>query len=178
MTHEIIFAGFGGQGILSAAKLLAYAAMHEGKNVSWLPSYGPEKRGGTSNCHVVISDDPVGSPFINTATAVVLMSMPALDKFESLVVSGGVLIYDSDTVKKEPVRKDLKIKGIPAARMANELGLNKLANMILLGALVKETNAVSRDAILKSIPKILSEDKQHMIPDEIKTFELGVNYEG
>lgn len=149
--QEIIFAGFGGQGILSMGKFLAYAGMEENLNVSWFPSYGPEMRGGTSNCSVILSDEPVGSPLVTDATTVVVMNRPSLDKFEKAVVPGGLLIMDSDLVNREPERTDIDVIKIPAQKVAEEVGSKKIANMVLLGALVERTKIVPMEALLKAL---------------------------
>lgn len=152
MAHqEVIFAGFGGQGILSMGKFLAYAGLDENLNVSWLPSYGPEMRGGTSNCSVIVSDEYIGSPLVTDATSVVVLNRPSLDKFESIVVPGGVLIMDSDLVNREPVRTDIEVIKIPAQTAAEEVGSTKIANMILLGALVEKTGIMPMEALLKAL---------------------------
>jgi len=150
-NQEIIFAGFGGQGILSMGKFLAYAGLEENLNVSWFPSYGPEMRGGTSNCSVILSDEPIGSPLVVDATTVVVMNRPSLDKFESHVVKGGLLIIDSDLVNREPERTDIEIIKIPAQRIAEEVGSKKIANMVLLGALVEKTKIVKIESLLKAL---------------------------
>ncbi|MBZ4663470.1 MAG: 2-oxoacid:ferredoxin oxidoreductase subunit gamma [Caloramator sp.] len=150
-NQEIIFAGFGGQGILSMGKFLAYAGLEENLNVSWFPSYGPEMRGGTSNCSVILSDEPVGSPLVVDATTVVVMNRPSLDKFESHVVKGGLLIIDSDLVNREPERTDIEIIKIPAQKIAEEVGSKKIANMVLLGALVEKTKIVKMESLLKAL---------------------------
>ncbi|CDF57675.1 2-oxoacid:acceptor oxidoreductase family protein [Thermobrachium celere] len=150
-NQEIIFAGFGGQGILSMGKFLAYAGLEENLNVSWFPSYGPEMRGGTSNCSVILSDEPIGSPLVVDATTVVVMNRPSLDKFESHVVKGGLLIIDSDLVNREPERTDIEIIKIPAQRIAEEVGSKKIANMVLLGALVEKTKIVKMESLLKAL---------------------------
>lgn len=152
MPHqEIIFAGFGGQGILSMGKFLAYAGLEENLNVSWLPSYGPEMRGGTANCSVIVSENPIGAPLVTDATTVVVMNRPSLDKFESHVVKGGLLIVDSDLVNREPERTDIEVIKIPAQRIAEEVGSKKIANMVLLGALVEKTKIVSMESLLKAL---------------------------
>jgi len=152
MAHqEIIFAGFGGQGILSMGKFLAYAGLEENLNVSWLPSYGPEMRGGTANCSVIVSENPIGAPLVTDATTVVVMNRPSLDKFESHVVKGGLLIMDSDLVNREPERTDIEVIKIPAQRIAEEVGSKKIANMVLLGALVEKTKIVSMESLLKAL---------------------------
>jgi 2-oxoglutarate ferredoxin oxidoreductase subunit gamma len=149
--QEIIFAGFGGQGILSMGKFLAYAGMEENLNVSWLPSYGPEMRGGTANCSVILTDDNIGSPVVYDATSVVVMNRPSLDKFEETVVPGGVLIIDTDLVNRDVTRTDIDVIRIPAQSVAEEVGSKKIANMVLLGALVQKTGIISMEAILKSL---------------------------
>ena len=151
--HElkIIFAGFGGQGILSMGKFLAHAGMDENLNVSWLPSYGPEMRGGTANCSVILTKSDIGSPIIYSADAVVAMTRPALDKFEDQIVSGGLLIYDSDLITRQPARSDITAIKIPAQTRAESIGNKKIANMILLGALIAKTKIISVDSLLDSL---------------------------
>ncbi|HHW47455.1 MAG TPA: 2-oxoacid:ferredoxin oxidoreductase subunit gamma [Clostridiaceae bacterium] len=174
--QEIIIAGFGGQGILSAGRLLAYAGMLEGKNVSWLPSYGPEMRGGTANCHVIISDDPVGSPILNSATALIVMNGPSLDKFENLVVKDGLIIADSSLVQRKPNRNDVKYSGIPATQIASDMGNSTYACIILLGKLLGSTGIVSKENFENALKKVLPEKYHHMIPDEMKALEIGMKY--
>lgn len=152
MAHqEMIFAGFGGQGILSMGKFLAYAGMDENMSVSWLPSYGPEMRGGTANCSVILTDENIGSPIVTEPTSVVVMNRPSLDKFENALVQGGVLIMDSDLVTRDPERKDIEVIKIPAQTAAGEVGSTQIANMILLGALVEKTGIVPMGALLKAL---------------------------
>ena len=150
-SQEIVFAGFGGQGILSMGKFLAYAGMDADMNVSWLPSYGPEMRGGTANCSVILSDDNIGSPIVTKATTVVVMNRPSLDKFEEFIQPGGLLIIDSDLVDRVPDRKDIDVICIPAQTIAQELGSKQIANMILLGALVAKTGIVSMETLLMAL---------------------------
>ena len=149
--HEIIFAGFGGQGILSMGKFLAYAGLESKFNVSWLPAYGVEMRGGTANCSVILSDEKIGSPIVDEATACVVMNGPSFDKFEGYVAEGGLILLDSDLVESESTREDIKIFRIPAQSIATEIGSKAIANMVLLGALIKQTDIVSMDAILMSL---------------------------
>lgn len=172
--QEIIIAGFGGQGIQSAGMLIAYAGMLENKNVSWLPSYGPEMRGGTSNCHVILSDEPVGSPILNSATALLVMNGPSLDKFEGVVVPGGLIITDSSLVTKNPARTDVEAIGIPATKMASDMGNLTYANIIILGKLLAKTGVVSRESFEKALKKVLPEKKHYMIPEEMKALEMGM----
>jgi len=150
-TQEIIFAGFGGQGILSMGKFLAYAGMDANLNVSWLPSYGPEMRGGTANCSVILSTEGIGSPIVTDASTVVVMNRPSLDKFEDMIVPNGLLIIDSDLVNRMPERKDIEVIAIPAQTIATEIGSRTIANMVLLGALVAKTGIVSMDELLNSL---------------------------
>jgi len=175
--EEIIIAGFGGQGILSAGRILAYAGMLEGKNVSWLPSYGPEMRGGTANCNVIISEEPVGSPILNTATTLIVMNGPSLDKFEKAVVPGGTIITDSSLVERKPSRNDVDICQIPATMLASDMGNLTFANIILLGKLIKKTGIVSKENFAEALKHILPEKKHYLIPEEIKALEIGMDYE-
>jgi 2-oxoglutarate ferredoxin oxidoreductase subunit gamma len=147
MQNDVIMAGFGGQGILLIGKMLAYAGMREGREVSWLPSYGPEMRGGTCNCTVVISDRPVGSPVIRSPRAVLAMNLPSLDKFEADVRSRGVLLINSSLISRAPKREDLTVIEVPANEVANELGNPRGANMVALGAYLGATDAVSIEVV-------------------------------
>jgi 2-oxoglutarate ferredoxin oxidoreductase subunit gamma len=151
MQNDVIMAGFGGQGILLIGKMLAYAGMREGKEVSWLPSYGPEMRGGTANCTVVISDRPVGSPVIQSPRAVVAMNLPSLDKFEPDVRPGGLLLVNTSLIERKPTRDDVTVIEVPANQIANELGNRRGANMVALGAYLGATDAVSVDGIVEVI---------------------------
>ena len=151
MQNDVIMAGFGGQGILLIGKMLAYAGMHEGKEVSWLPSYGPEMRGGTCNCTVVISDRPVGSPVIQSPRVVLAMNLPSLDKFEKDLRPGGLLLFNSSLINREPERSDVRVIRVPANEIANELGNPRGANMVALGAYVGATNAVSMEEVEKLV---------------------------
>lgn len=151
ISQDIIFAGFGGQGILYMGKLLAYAAIDEGLNVSWLPSYGPEMRGGTANCSVIITDGVVGSPVITNADTIVVMNKPSLDKFEPYLKKDGLLIMNSDLIDIEPSRKDINVIKINANTLAKQIGSNSVANMILLGALIEATKILPFDILVKAL---------------------------
>ncbi|MHC1746308.1 MAG: 2-oxoacid:acceptor oxidoreductase family protein [Negativicutes bacterium] len=153
MTHEIVMAGFGGQGVLLVGQLLAYAGMLEEKQVSWMPSYGPEMRGGTANCSVIISEEPIGAPIIAEPTAVVAMNLPSMDKFAPSIKTGGVLIINSSLISTEPKRKDLVVYKVPANEIAIEIGNPKVANMVILGAVIAATNAVTVDWAIKAFQK-------------------------
>jgi len=173
---DMIFAGFGGQGIQAAGKLIAYAGILEDKNVSFLPSYGPEMRGGTSNCHVIVSDEPIGSPILNSATVVMAMNRPSMDKFESYLQPDGILLYDSSLVNREPARKDIRVFAIPATQIASDMGNLAFANIIMLGKLIKETGVVSPENFERGLKKVLPEKKHYMIPDEMKALKIGMDY--
>lgn len=173
---ELIIAGFGGQGILSAGRLLAYAGMLEGKYVSWLPSYGPEMRGGTANCAVVISEEPVGSPILDTANVLVVMNGPSLEKFEKIVEPNGLIISDSSLVDAKPKRTDVDFAGVPASKLASDMGNLTYANIIILGKLLEKTGIVSRESFELALKKVLPAKKHYMIPEEMKALELGCNY--
>ena len=174
--QEIILAGFGGQGILSMGKFIARAGLEEGKNVSWLPSYGPEMRGGTANCNVIVAEEEVGSPIVNKATTIIVMNQPSLEKFEKFLVPGGVVILDKSLVPVMPEREDVEVYAIPATEMAYEMGNATFAGIILLGKLIEVTGVVSRESFEKALYKILPPRKHSMIPDEMKALETGAKY--
>lgn len=156
MTHEIVLAGFGGQGVMLMGQLLTYAGMLESKNVSWIPSYGPEMRGGTANCSVIISDEPIGAPIVTEPTTVVAMNLPSLDKFEPQMKKGGTLIINSSLIERGAKRSDVKAYQIPSNDIANELGNAKVANMVVLGAIIAATGAVSQESVLKAFAKMFA----------------------
>ena len=140
--HQIVIAGFGGQGLLFSGKVLAYAGLIEGRELSWLPSYGPEMRGGTANCNVILSDVPVGSPIVNTPNVLMVMNNPSLDKYENAVQPGGKIFLDSTLIARKVTRTDVEAYYVPATKMAMDMGMPTLANMILLGALISKTGCV------------------------------------
>ena len=150
--------------------------MLEDKHVSFLPSYGPEMRGGTSNCHVIVSDEPVGSPILNSATVVMAMNRPSMDKFESYLEPGGILLIDSSLINREPVRKDIKVFAIPATQIASDMGNLAFANIVMLGKLIKETGVVSTENFERALKKVLPERKHYLIPDEMKALKTGMDY--
>jgi len=176
MTHETIFAGFGGQGILFAGKVIAYAGMLEGKNVSHLPSYGPEMRGGTANCSVIVSDEDVASPIITEPANLVVMNGPSLDKFENAVIPGGKIFIDSALISRKCERDDADVYEIPATQMANDMGLPKLANMIMVGKLIKETQMFTWEQLKGAVTKLVPAAKAAMLESNIKALEAGYNY--
>ncbi|VBB07899.1 pyruvate ferredoxin/flavodoxin oxidoreductase [Lucifera butyrica] len=156
MIHEMIMAGFGGQGVMLMGQLLTYAGMLENRNVSWIPSYGPEMRGGTANCSVIVSDEPIGAPVVSEPTTVVAMNLPSLDKFESSLRPGGILIINSSLIDRNAQRRDIQTFRVPANDIAAELGNNKVTNMVVLGALVAATGAVEQDSVLQAFAKIFA----------------------
>lgn len=173
MLHEIIIAGFGGQGVMSMGQLLAYSGMIEEKNVSWLPSYGPEQRGGTANVSVIISDEPVGSPVISRPTTAIVLNKPSFEKFEPLVAPGGVLIVNSSLVANKSFRDDITIIEVPASDMAAEIGESKITNSIILGAFLEMSKAVSSDSVVESLKKVLPERRHNLIPVNEEALKKG-----
>lgn len=164
MEERIIIAGFGGQGVMAMGQLLTYSGMIEDKNVSWLPSYGPEMRGGTANCNVTISTDPVGSPVVVEATTAIVLNKPSLDKFESSVVPGGKLFVNASLIDRKSIREDIEVYYIPANEIANDLGNSRIANMVMLGAYLEIVKPVDVDSIYKAYPKVFGEAKAHLLP--------------
>ncbi|MBK5240822.1 2-oxoacid:acceptor oxidoreductase family protein [Clostridium sp.] len=171
--QQMIFAGFGGQGTLSMGKFLAYAGMDADMNVSWLPSYGPEMRGGTANCAVILSDELVGSPIVTAPNTLVVMNRPSLDKFEDSLVKGGLLLMDSDLVDRMPTRDDIEVISIPAQTEAMKIGSKQIANMVLLGAIVKKTGIVSMEAIIAALK---DHGKEKFFEINKKALEVGASY--
>lgn len=176
MVHEIILAGFGGQGILSAGRILAHAGMLDGKQVSWLPSYGPEMRGGTANSSVVISDNPVDSPVLNSCNGLIVMNKPSLDKFEGIVEEGGIVVIDSSIVDRNIKRNDIVSFMVPATKIASDLGNVAFANIVLLGKLIKERSTVTIESFEKALYAVLPERKHNLIPLEMEALKIGMDY--
>ncbi len=173
MQTEIIIAGFGGQGVLFGGQLLAYAAMDEGKEVTWIPSYGPEMRGGTANCTVVISDEEIGSPFVHHPQAVIVMNRPSLDKYEPLVRPGGVLVINSSMVDRKATRSDIQVIEVDANAQAEKLGDQRMANMVLLGALLSRLPVLPVEAIEKALKAHLPERHQKLLAKNFEALREG-----
>ena len=171
--RSLIASGFGGQGLMVLGQIVAYAGMHDGRNVTWIPSYGPEMRGGTANCSVIVSEDQIGSPVVPEADYVVVMNQPSLTKFEPRVKSGGVLFYNSNLIKYEKPREDIKIYPIPVNSIANELGNDKVANIVMLGALVTTGDIVSEESALEMLDEKLGKKKPDFIPVNRCAFQKG-----
>jgi len=176
MHHEIIIAGFGGQGILYAGRLLAYAGMLDGRQVSWLPSYGPEMRGGTANSMIVISDEPVASPFIYSCSSLVVMNNPSMVKFESFVEAGGINVYDNSLITHLPTRTDVTAFGIPATQLASDMNEPSYANVFLLGKLIEQTGCVTVGSFEKALFGVLPKKKHGMIPEEMRILARGMAF--
>lgn len=174
MEERIVIAGFGGQGVMALGQLLTYSGMIENKRVSWLPSYGPEMRGGTANCNVIISTDAVGSPVVTESTAAIVMNRPSLDKFENTVVPGGKLFINSSLIDRKSTREDIEVYYIPANEIANELGNPRVANMVMLGAFLEATKAVEVKSVLnKAFTAVFGENRSHLLPINKEAIEKG-----
>ena len=176
MRKEIIIAGFGGQGVLFGGQLLTYAAMDEGKEVTWIPSYGPEMRGGTANCTVVISDEEIGSPMVSNPQAAIVMNLPSLDKYEGKVKSGGVLVVNESMVDREVTRKDIKVVMVKANEIAEKLGDRRMSNMVLLGALLANLPVLPIDAIEKALEGHLPARHKKLLPMNYEALREGARH--
>jgi len=174
MFEQISISGFGGQGALFAGQLLTYAGLEEDRHVAWLPSYGPEMRGGTARCTVTVSDEPIGSPITDTPSAVIALNPPSLEMFEPQVLPGGLLIVNSSIAKDEVERNDVTSIRIPATDIAREkMGNERMANMILLGALVRVTGVVSLDSVVKALKKNLPKRRHHLLEPNKEALQKG-----
>ena len=176
-TTQILIAGFGGQGVLFAGKFLAYKGLIADKQVSWLPSYGPEMRGGTANCSVIISDEPVGSPIVGTPDVLVAMNLPSLKKYENDVVSGGIIIVDSALIAEKVARDDVTTYYVPATKMANDEGFSTLANMILMGKLMAVCDNIGFEGTETALNKVVPPKKANLIEVNLKALKTGYDFE-
>lgn len=174
MTYEIILAGFGGQGILFAGKVLAYAGLMDGKEVSWLPSYGPEMRGGTANCSVCVSEEPIGSPLILEPSILLAMNTPSFEKFINAVPAGGKAFVDSSMVDVKTDRTDIDVYYVPATQLASDNGMNGMGNIILLGKILKETGMFDLDQIKAGLAKTIPPKKAHLLDANLNAIKLGM----
>ena len=175
-TTQILIAGFGGQGVLFAGKFLAYKGLMDEKNVSWLPSYGPEMRGGTANCSIILSDDPVGSPIVTEPECLIAMNLPSYDKYEDSVKKGGMVLVDSTLIERKAKRDDISTFYIPATKLANDNGIPTLANMIMIGKFIHECEAVNFENIELALKKIVSAKHMNLFDLNFKALEIGYNY--
>jgi 2-oxoglutarate ferredoxin oxidoreductase subunit gamma len=174
MNEEIIIAGFGGQGVLTMGQILCYAGVIEDKEVSWMPSYGPEMRGGTANCIAIISDQKISSPIVTRFDTVIALNQPSLDKFEKAVKTGGLLIYEASTILNPPTRTDIEVVPIEAANEASRLKNTKVMNMIILGAFLKKKPIIAFENIVEGLKKVLPERYHHLIPLNKQAMERGM----
>jgi len=173
MLERMIISGFGGQGIMLMGRLLAYAGMLEGKNVAWMPSYGPEMRGGTANCTVLISKEEIGSPIVSHPKTLIAMNQPSLDKFEPNINEDGLIILNDSLIEREVKRKDINIIRIPADEIADKLGNSRAANMVVLGAYAKKSGVVKMETIFKALEKALAGRNQKLIDINKKALKQG-----
>lgn len=173
MLEEIIIAGFGGQGVLSMGMTLAYAGMIEEKEISWMPSYGPEMRGGTANCITIISDNKISSPIISVYDSAIILNQPSMVKFETKVKPGGLLIYESTNIKEISKRTDIEIIGIPAAQEAINMKNSRIQNMIMLGAYLSKKQTVKIESIIEALKKVLPERYHNTLPLNKAALEKG-----
>ena len=176
-TTQILIAGFGGQGILFAGKFLAYKGLMEGKQLSWLPSYGPEMRGGTANCNVILSDDPVGSPIITAPDVLVAMNLPSLQKYVDTVVPGGQVYVDSALIDAKVERTDVQVFYIPATQLAKDESLGNLANMIIMGSLLQNHPELSFDGTAEVVSKLVPPAKAALVELNMKALTIGKEYQ-
>lgn len=174
MKTEIIISGFGGQGVLSMGKILAYSGLMEEKEVTWMPAYGPEQRGGTANVTVIVSDERISSPILSKYDVAIVLNQPSLDKFEPKIKPGGILIYDGNGIVNPPSRTDIQVYRIDAMEQAAEMKNAKVFNMIVLGGLLKVCPVVSTDGLQKALYKSLPERHHHMIPLNMQAVDIGM----
>ncbi len=174
LSEEIIFAGFGGQGVLSMGMVLAYAGMIEDKEVCWMPSYGPEMRGGTANCIVIVSDESISSPIVTKFDTAVVLNQPSLDKFEKAVKPGGLLIYDSTNIINLPTREDIKIVPVAASSEAVKMENKRIMNMIVLGSLLGMKELVKIETVIEALRKVLPERHHKLLPLNEKAIRRGM----
>ena len=175
-TRQYLLSGFGGQGILFAGKFLAYQGLIEGKKISWLPSYGPEMRGGTANCNVIVSDDDIGSPIVSRPDVLVVMNLPSFDKYEKTVVPGGKIFVDSTLINRKSERTDVDVYYVPATQMAMDMGMPTLANMILLGAVIAKTGCINPDSLAEALHKVLPARKANLFDANMKALQAGMDF--
>jgi 2-oxoglutarate ferredoxin oxidoreductase subunit gamma len=176
MQTEILIAGFGGQGVLFAGQLLAYAGMEHGKHVTWIPSYGPEMRGGTANCTVIISDDEIGSPLVRNPRALLAFNLPSLDKYEASLIAGGVLVVNSSMVDRPAKRSDIQTVLLPANEIAESLGEKRMTNMVMVGALLANLPVLPLEAVVKALQGHLPERHKKLLPANIQALEKGAEF--
>ncbi|MDR3091938.1 MAG: 2-oxoacid:acceptor oxidoreductase family protein [Clostridiales bacterium] len=178
MTRNMLIAGFGGQGILFAGKFIAYTALLRGKEVSWLPSYGPEMRGGTANCSVIISDEPVGSPIVLCPDILTALNLPSLDKYEEACAPGAEIFINSTLINRKGVRAGARFHYIPATKLADDAGIPKLANMVMVGAMIKRAEVCAWEDASGAMKKTVPERKKELFDANLRALEIGYNFDG
>ena len=171
---EMILAGFGGQGVMLMGQILAYAGMLEGQQVSWFPAYGPEMRGGTANCSIIIGDEPVGTPIVTEPSVVVAMNLPSLDKFEPMLHADGTLLINSSLIDRKPHRTDIKTYYVPCNDIAQELGNLKVANMVMVGAIIAASGVVDIDSVISVLAKKIIKNKPQVMPINEQAIRRGL----
>lgn len=176
MESRIVMSGFGGQGVLTIGKYIVYGGMHDDKEVSWMPSYGPEMRGGTASCGVIISDGQVGSPIVDKPDVLIAMNLPSLDRYEDAVVPGGMIFTDSTLIERAVKRTDVKAFAIPATKMASDNGTPTLANMIIIGKVLAALGEYSEEGIRKALGKVISARHADMLDVNLGAIKLGAEY--
>jgi 2-oxoglutarate ferredoxin oxidoreductase subunit gamma len=172
-SHEIIIAGFGGQGVLSMGQIVAYSAIKENKEVSWMPSYGPEMRGGTAYCVVIVSEKRISSPIVTTFDTAIILNQPSLEKFEKAVNPGGLLVYEQSTIINPPTRTDIEILAVPGIEIAQELKSKQVANMVLLGAFLTKRPIVKPENVVNALKSVLPAHRQNLIPTNEEALKRG-----
>ena len=175
-TVQFLFSGFGGQGILFAGKFVAYKGLIEDKQVSWLPSYGPEMRGGTASCGVIVGDESVGSPIVTSPDVLVAMNLPSLDKYEASVAPGGIIFMDSTLIERKVTRTDVTVYEIPATKLASDNGIPTLANMIIVGKILKVLGQFNKDDVDAALKKVISAKHANMMEANYKAMQIGADY--
>ncbi len=173
MNHATIFGGFGGQGLLIAGQVLAQAAVIEGREVSWMPSYGPEMRGGTASCTVIVSDGPIGSPIVDIADSVIALNPPSLAKFESVLSPGGLLVLNSSLIEAEPRRRDIETVAIPCTALARRAGDDRLVSVVALGGLLAHRPFVSPDSVRQALAEVVGAHHPELVEEDLVAFTLG-----
>ncbi len=176
-TTQFLLSGFGGQGILFSGKFLAYKGLTADKQVSWLPSYGPEMRGGTASCSVIISDEPVGSPIVSNPDVLVAMNLPSLDKYEDSVVPGGIIFADSTLIERKVRRDDVQVYYVPATQIASDNGMASLANMVIMGKILKVLDDFGEEGVMNTLKKVVSAKRIELLELNRKAMQLGADYE-
>ena len=170
---RILVAGFGGQGVLFLGKLIAHAGVLLGKHVTWLPSYGPEMRGGTANCAVILSDEPIGSPMVSEPDVLIAMNLPSLSAYQARVQAGGEILYDASLIREVPERADVCLRGLPATRLAADAGLEGLSNMILLGAFLLDCLPLNQEQLQHALQQTVPKHKAHLIEANLHAIAIG-----